>query len=57
MPDIEVDIDLAGPTHPVGLLRRHSARGGETVTFEYAAAWLANTLVAAPPTPRRGHLP
>ena len=41
MPDIEVDIDLAGTTHPVGLLRRHPARGGETVTFEYADAWLA----------------
>jgi serine/threonine-protein kinase HipA len=42
MPDIEVHIDLAGSTHPVGVLRRHPARGGETVTFEYANAWLAN---------------
>jgi serine/threonine-protein kinase HipA len=42
MPDIEAHIDLAATTHPVGVLRRHPARGGETVTFEYADAWLAN---------------
>jgi serine/threonine-protein kinase HipA len=38
--DVEVHIDLAGQTHPVGLLRRHSARRAETVTFEYAETWL-----------------
>ena len=42
MPDIEAHIELAGTTHPVGVLRRHPARGGETVTFESADAWLAN---------------
>ena len=42
MPDIEVHINLADRTHPVGVLRRHPTRGGETVTFEYAEAWLAN---------------
>jgi serine/threonine-protein kinase HipA len=42
MPDIEAHIDLGGTTHPVGVLRRHPARGGETVTVEYADAWLVN---------------
>lgn len=42
MADIEVHIELDGQTQPVGLARRHPARGGETITFEYADAWLAN---------------
>jgi len=42
MPDIEVHVSLQGATHAVGLLRRHPGRGGETVTFEYADAWLAH---------------
>src|SRR5580692_6264265 len=42
MADIEVHIELDGKTQPVGLARRHPARGGETITFEYAGAWLAN---------------
>ncbi len=41
MPDIEVHIELSGATRPVGLLRWHAARGGETVTFEYDPDWLA----------------
>jgi serine/threonine-protein kinase HipA len=41
MPDVEAHIELGGVTHPVGLLRRHAARGGETLTFEYEPAWLA----------------
>ena len=42
MADVEVHIQIAGETRHVGLLRRHSARRGETVTFEYANAWLEN---------------
>jgi serine/threonine-protein kinase HipA len=38
--DVEVHIDLAGQIRRVGLLRRHPARRAETVTFEYAEAWL-----------------
>ena len=40
MSDVEVHIDRAGRTQPIGLLRRHAARRGEIVTFEYDAAWL-----------------
>lgn len=42
MADVEVHIDLHGETRRVGLLRRHSARRGETVTFEYSDAWLGD---------------
>lgn len=42
MTDIEVHIELDGETLPVGLARRHAARGAETITSEYAEAWLAN---------------
>lgn len=42
MPDVEVHIDLEGETRPVGLLRRHSARAGESLTFEYDPSWLAD---------------
>lgn len=41
MPDVEVHIDVEDTTLQVGLLRRHAARGGETITFEYEPAWLA----------------
>ncbi|MDB5451311.1 MAG: HipA domain protein, partial [Phenylobacterium sp.] len=41
MPDVEVHIELGGGTRPVGLLRRHAARAGETITFEYDREWLA----------------
>ncbi len=40
MTDVEVHIDIAGETRPVGLLRRQAARRRSTVTFEYASAWL-----------------
>lgn len=42
MGDVEVHIDLHGRTHRVGLLRRHSVRRSETITFEYAGDWLEN---------------
>jgi len=42
MPDVEVHVDLAGETRPVGLLRRHVARRAETITFEYDPIWLAD---------------
>lgn len=42
MPDIEVHIDLAGQTRPVGLARRNVVRGAETIGFEYDAAWLGD---------------
>lgn len=40
MADVEVHLDLGGAASRVGLLRRHPGRRGETVTFEYAPAWL-----------------
>ncbi|MGE5501632.1 MAG: type II toxin-antitoxin system HipA family toxin [Ignavibacteriales bacterium] len=40
MTDVEVHIDLAGPPQRVGTLRRHPARGGKTVTFEYVDGWV-----------------
>lgn len=43
MPDVEAHIVIAGATRSVGLLRRHAARGGETITFEYDPAWLADS--------------
>ncbi len=42
MADIEVHIDLEGRTRLIGLARSNKARGTETVTFEYAAEWLAD---------------
>jgi serine/threonine-protein kinase HipA len=42
MADIEVHIDLAGRTRPIGLLRRNAVRGTEIVTFDYDPAWLAD---------------
>jgi serine/threonine-protein kinase HipA len=43
MPDIEVHIDLQGRLHQVGLVRSNTVRGTETVVFEYAPEWLANS--------------
>jgi serine/threonine-protein kinase HipA len=40
MTDVEVHIDLEGQVRPLGRLRRQKSRRGETVTFEYDAAWL-----------------
>ena len=42
MADVEVHIALDRQTRRVGLLRRHTARRLETVTFEYDDAWLAD---------------
>ncbi|MDR1647212.1 MAG: type II toxin-antitoxin system HipA family toxin [Zoogloeaceae bacterium] len=42
MTPIEVHIDLDGRARPLGTLRRQASRRGETVTFEYDAAWLAD---------------
>jgi serine/threonine-protein kinase HipA len=42
MSDVEIHIDLAGATRPIGLLRRHAGRRTETLTFEYHSAWLAD---------------
>lgn len=42
MDDIEVHVDLNGPTERVGLLRRHVRRRLDAVTFEYDDAWLEN---------------
>ena len=42
MPDIEVHIDLEGHARQVGLARRNTVRGAETVVFEYATGWLAD---------------
>jgi len=39
MSDVEVHIDLAGRTRPVGLARSNRARGAETVIFEYDRGW------------------
>ena len=40
MPDVEVHIALNGETRPLGLLRRHTGRRHESITFEYDHAWL-----------------
>ncbi|MBO9582058.1 MAG: HipA domain-containing protein [Sphingobium sp.] len=42
MPDIEVHIDLAGDTRPVGFARLNVARGNEIILFEYSPEWLAD---------------
>lgn len=42
MPDVEVHIELDRETHRLGLLRRHTARRLETITFEYDDAWLTD---------------
>jgi serine/threonine-protein kinase HipA len=40
--DVEVHIELEGDTRALGLVRRHSARAGESLTFEYDRSWLAD---------------
>lgn len=40
MADIEVHIDLERRTRQIGMARRNIVRGGETIVFEYAEAWL-----------------
>ena len=40
MTDVEVHIDLEGQVRPLGILYQQVSRRGETVTFEYDAAWL-----------------
>lgn len=39
MADVEVCLELAERCRPVGIMRRHAARGGERVTFTYADDW------------------
>lgn len=67
MTDVEVHIDLEGQIRRLGLLRRQMSRRGETVTFEYDAAWLedanrfsiepALTLTAGTFPPQAGQQP
>lgn len=40
--DVEVCQELGGRIHPVGIVRRHAARGGERVTFSYAEEWISS---------------
>jgi serine/threonine-protein kinase HipA len=40
--DVEVCLALAGRSRPVGIMRRHAARGGERVTFTYAEDWTSS---------------
>lgn len=42
MTDIEVHIDFAPGLKRVGTLHRHARRGGEAISFEYHADWLAD---------------
>lgn len=42
MADVEVHIETDRQTRRVGLLRRHTARRSETITFEYDASWLGD---------------
>ena len=42
MSDVEVHLDWEGTTSQIGILRRHSGRGKETVTFEYVQEWIEN---------------
>ena len=41
MADIEVWLDWQGHCRPVGIVRRHAARGGERVTFSYHDEWIS----------------
>ena len=43
MVDVEVCLELAERCRPVGIMRRHAARGGERVTFTYAGDWTSAT--------------
>ena len=42
MADIEVWLDWQGHCRPVGIMRRHAARGGERVTFSYHDEWISS---------------
>lgn len=42
MADIEVHIDFSPGLKRVGTLHRHARRGGEAISFEYHADWLAD---------------
>ena len=42
MADIEVWLDWQGHCRPVGIMRRHAARGGERVTFSYLDEWISS---------------
>ena len=44
MDDIEVCLELRGLCRPVGILRRHAARGSERVTFTYAEDWTSSPM-------------
>ena len=37
--DVEVCLEVAGRSRPVGIMYRHAARGGERVAFTYADDW------------------
>jgi len=40
MSDVEVFLDWQGACRRIGLMRRHAARGRESVTFEYDPDWI-----------------
>ena len=42
MADVEVCLELRGLCRPVGIMRRHAARGSERVTFTYAEDWTSS---------------
>jgi len=42
MADVDVCLELGGRCRPAGIMRRHAARGGERVTFTYAADWTSS---------------
>ena len=42
MADIEVWLDWQGHCRPVGIMRRHAARGAERVTFSYHDGWISS---------------
>ena len=44
MADIEVCLDLRGRCRPVGIMRRHAARGAARVTFAYAEDWTSSAV-------------
>lgn len=41
MRDVEIYLDHNGKVQKLGLMRRHAAKGRETLTFEYDADWIA----------------
>ena len=54
MADVEVCLELRGLCRPVGIMRRHAARGSERVTFTYAEDWTSSPMSFAidPALPR-----